>query len=436
MAKISKQGKKKNANIFVQMKNIWLWLKSDRKRIIATTIILVLGVSAFLLINKAKQTSVSYQTTTVQKGSVISAISASGKAISTSILPISTQTSGIVSKVYVKDGDKVYQGQKIATVTPDTAGQQTYLQALSSYTSAKNSLNSANISYYTLQAAAFAASNKYNSDTSLQNLKPDDPLYVQTNDAWLAAEANFLNQKNQVSLAKTNLSNASINLTNANPTITAPYTGTISNINLVEGMVIAASTNSTTGATSSQRIAVIKNNATPIINVTVGETDVPSIKVGQKATITFDSITDKTFTGVVATVDRIGTVANNVTSYGINIKLDSGSDQILPNMAATANIITDTATGVLYVPSSALVVENNQNMARTLVNGKEVDVPVEIGISSDTDTVITSGLTEGASVIVGTLSQTTTSPSAGTSVFSRSFGGGASGVGTIRMRGN
>jgi macrolide-specific efflux system membrane fusion protein len=206
-------------------------------------------------------------------------------------------------------------------------------------------------------------------------------------------------------------------------------------------MVITASTNSTTGAVSSQRIAVITNDATPIVNVTLGETDVPNIKIGQKATVTFDSITGETFTGVVATVDRIGTVSSNVTSYGVNIKLDTGSNLILPNMAATAGIITNTATDALYVPSAALITQNGSTYAKTLVNGSEVDVPVETGISNDTDTVITSGLTEGQTVITGTTSGTATTTT-GTSVFSsslRGFGGGGGATvrtGTTTGRGN
>jgi macrolide-specific efflux system membrane fusion protein len=412
-----------------KIKSFFGWVRADKRRLIGAIVIVVLLVFGIWKIASAGANKVQYQTSTVQKGTVVSTVSASGRAISTSVLPINTLTSGIVNKVYVKDGDKVVKGQVIATVTPDTTGEQTFAQAYSSYISAENALNQANNSYYTLQAAAFAASNKFSTDPTLQNLNQNDPAYVQANDAWLAAQANFLNQKNQVDQANVNLSNASINLANSSPTITSPYTGTISNVNLVSGMVITASTNSTTGAVSSQRIAVIQNNATPIINVTLGETDVPNVKVGQKATITFDSITNETFTGVVATVDRIGTVSSNVTSYGVNIKLDSGSDQILPNMAATADIITATATDVLYIPSAALVTQSGQNYAQVLQNGKEVQIPVEVGISSDTDTVITSGLTEGETVVTGTVTAAT-STSSTRSVFSTS--GGGFGGGTIR----
>ena len=272
-------------------------------------------------------------------------------------------------------------------------------------------------------------------DAVARTLATNDPTYIQQNDAWLASEASFLNQQTTLKQAQASLSNAAINLQLSSPTITAPYTGTVSNLNLVTGMVITntGSTSSSGASTvSSSRVAVIKNDATPIVNVTLGETDVPNVKVGQKATVIFDSITDKTFTGVVATVDRIGTVSSNVTSYGVNIKLDSGSDLILPNMASTADIIVNTATDALYVPSASLTIQNGVTYAKTLSGGKEVNVEVTTGISDDTNTVILTGLTEGETVITGTVSKTTsaTKSSTGTSVFSgtlRGVGGGASG---------
>ena len=428
--------------IISKLKAFWGWLRADKKRLIGAAIVLAILIFGIWKIRSASTGKVQYQTSTVQKGTVVSTISASGKAISTSVLPISTDTSGIVTKVYVKDGDQVVKGQKIADITMDTSGQLQYAQALGSYYSAQSGLVSANNAYYSMQAAEYVANQKFMNDAVARTLDITDPTYIEEDDAWLSAQASFLNQQTTLSQAKVSLSNAAINLQLSSPTITAPYTGTIADINLVEGMVITASTNSTTGAVSSQRIAVIKNEATPIVNVTMGETDVPNVKIGQKATITFDSITDKTFTGVVATVDRIGTVTSNVTSYGVNIKLDSGSDQILPNMAATADIITSTAIDALYVPSASLITQNGSTYAKTLIGGKEVDVVVETGISDDTDTVITSGLTEGQAVITGTTSKTTTTSSTGTSVFSsslRGFGGGGGAVvrtGATTGRGN
>lgn len=408
----------------LKLKSFWQWLKEDKKRLMgAGVLILIIAVVAWR-VGASKSSQPKYQTSTVQKGTVVSTISASGKAISTSILPISTDASGIVSKVYVKDGDKVVKGQKIAAITLDTDGQKQYSSALASYLSSKNSLASANSGLYSQQSSEFSANQKFINDAVARNLDTKDPTYIQEYADWKAAEAKYLQQQTTIEASQQSFNNAALTLQESSPTITAPYTGTISDINLVEGMVITSSTNSSTGEVSSQRIAVIRNESTPIINVTLGETDVPNVKIGQKATVTFDSITDKTFTGTIATVDRIGTVSSNVTSYGVNIKLDSGSDQILPNMAATADVIVDTAIDALYVPSAALVTQNGSIYAKTLQSGKEVDVPVQTGISSDTDTVATSGLDEGQIVITGTTTAIISNSSSRTSVFSRSFGGG------------
>jgi RND family efflux transporter MFP subunit len=420
-------------------KTFWNWLRSDKKRLIGAVVVIIILIFGIWKIASSKSSKVQYQTSNVQNGTVVSTISASGRAISTSVLPINTQASGIVTAVYVKDGDKIIKGQKIADLTLDTSGEQQYSQALAGYYSAKSGLVSANNAYYNTQAAEYAANVKFMNDAVARTLDVTDPTYIQEDDAWLAAQASFLNQQNTLSQANASLNNAAINLQLSSPTITAPYTGTVSNINLVVGMVItntSSTSSSGTSTVSSQRVAVITNNSTPIVNVTLGETDVPNIKIGQKATITFDSITGETFTGVVATVDRIGTISSNVTSYGVNIKLDSGSNLILPNMAATADIITDTATDALYIPSTALVIQNGTTYAKTLVSGKEVDVAVETGISSDTDTVITSGLSEGETVITGTVTAgSSTTRSTGTSVFSSSLRGIGGGAGAVRVSG-
>jgi multidrug efflux pump subunit AcrA (membrane-fusion protein) len=418
-----KKNKEEQKNV---IQKVWTWIRADKKRWIAG--IVILAIALFGVINIVKNSGKNkntYQTSVVTKGTVVSTISASGKAITTSSLTVGTNASGIVSKVYVKDGDKVFKGQKIAEITLDTDGALKNAQAYASYLSAANGVNSANNNYRSSQATL---ANVYD---QIKGHDTDETL-VQKETRTKAEVAND-NAYDQTKSAQANLISASLLYQQSSPIIISPGLGTISSISLVEGMVITnTNTSSSTSTISSQRVAVIKNDATPIVNVTLSETDVPNVKIGQKATVAFDSITDKTFTGVVATVDRIGTVSSNVTSYGVNIKLDSGSDAILPNMAATADIITDSATDVLYVPSSSLITQNGSTFAKTLVNGKEVDVAVEAGISSDTNTVITSGLTEGQTVITGITTAASTSSTTTRSVFST---GGFGGGGAVRVQG-
>jgi macrolide-specific efflux system membrane fusion protein len=411
--------------ILKKLVKFWFYLKADKKRLLVAALVVAILVIGIGRIIASRQSKVNYQTAKASKDTLVSSISASGKTMTAGILTINTQASGIVSKVFVKDGDKVYQGQKIAEIKLDSAGLQQSAQSWASYLSAVSSLDGANSSLYTLQSQMFAANQKFINDAVARNLATDDPTYIQEYADWKAAEAKYLNQTNTINQAKAGLSSASISYQQNAPVISVPFAGEIQSLSLVEGMVLSNTSSST--STSNQKVAVIKSETNPIVAVDVSEVDVVNIKIGQKATITFDSIPDKTFTGTVATVDREGSTSNNVTSYSVKIKLDTNSEQILPNMAVTANIITDTKSSVLSVPSSALQTLQGQTVARVLRGGKEVNVPVETGIVSDSKTEIVSGLSEGDEVITAVTSTTATSTNR-TSVFGgatlRGFGGG------------
>lgn len=390
--------------------------------------IALLGLIIFGLLKLLgpKSSGVTYQTATVSKGTVVSTVDTSGTVMTANIVDISTNASGVVKKVYVKDGDHVVAGQRIADITLDTTGQQKTAQAWASYLSAKNSLASANANYYTQQASEFSANQKFINDAVARNLETTDPTYIQEYATWKAAEAAFNNQAGQVAQSKSSLTSAWLSYQATAPTVVAPMTGTVSNVSLVEGMVLSASNSTTT--VSNQRVAVINNGSKPIISFNLTEVDVPKVKVGQKATITLDSLADKTFTGTVMTVDRIGSSSSNVTSYPVVIQLDTDSENILPNMTANASIIVDTKTDVLMVPSTAVKTSNGVSTVERMVNGKPETVTVETGITSDSDTEIVSGLAEGDTVVTATINSSTTRTTTGsTSVF-----GGGSSFGALR----
>lgn len=400
-------------------KRLSTWLLFSKKRIIVVVGVVLVCLFGFWKIFINKSDKVSYQTATVEKKTLISSVSASGKAISTNILEINTKATGVVKKVYVKEGDTVYKGQKIAELTLDSAGELSYLQALNSYQSAKNSLESANSSLYSLQSSAFSANQKFINDAVARSLATDDPTYIQQYADWKAAEAKYNQQAAVIAQAKTNLSNASLSLSTLSPIITSSYSGKIENLSLTEGLNI----------TGQKRVATVSLSGTPIVEVSLSEVDVNKVKIGQRAVVTFDSLTDKTFTGVVATLDRLGSTSSNVTTYVANIKLDSKSSEILPNMAGTAKITINSVVDSLVIPSSAIQTTNNMYYAKVLKEGREELVEVSLGIEGDDGVEVKSGLSEGQTVITGTtsVSKTTKSTTSTKSVFS-SVGGGGGGM--------
>lgn len=397
-------------------KRLSTWLLFSKKRIIVVFGVVLVCLFGFWKVFINKSDKVSYQTATVEKKTLISSVSASGKAISTNILEINTKATGVVKKVYVKEGDTVYKGQKIAELTLDSAGELSYLQVLNSYQSAKNSLESANSSLYSLQSSAFSANQKFINDAVARSLATDDPTYIQQYADWKAAEAKYNQQAAVIAQAKTNLSNASLSLSMLSPIITSSYSGKIENLSLTEGLNI----------TGQKRVATISLSGTPIVEVGLSEVDVNKVKIGQRAVVTFDSLTDKTFTGVVATLDRLGSTSSNVTTYVANIKLDSKSSEILPNMAGTAKITINSVVDSLVIPSSAIQTTNNMYYAKVLKEGKEELVEVGLGIEGDDGVEVKFGLSEGQTVITGTtsISKTTKSTTSTKSVFSSVGGGG------------
>jgi len=401
------------------MKKIKELFKNKKKVVIGVILVIVLGTAGWRILGKEKQT-IQYQTARAEKGTLIVSISASGQVSSANNTSISTQASGVVTKVFVQNGQKVKTGDKIAELELDLDGKLRASQAWSSYQSAKNNLETAKYTLYTLDSAMWSANRTFVNDALARGLLTYDPTYIQENDNWLAAEAKYINQKNVVSQSQTSLNSAWLSYQQVSPIIYAPISGTVTGLSLQKGMVLVAQS-TTSGAASSQEIASIKTDAPAQLSVDLTEVDVVKVKIGDKATITLDAFPDKTYTGKVISINAIGSVSSGVTSYPAVISLDAESPEILPNMGVTAKIITDVVDEAILVPSAAIQTENEQSIVRVLKNGQASQVPVEIGVSNDTQTVVISGLNEGETVVTGVVSS---SMGKTTDTTSSPFGGG------------
>lgn len=385
-------------------------------------VVLVIGIVAWFGVHALTNTSTSpvYQTEQAEKGTLVVAVSVSGQVSSANSAEVTTQASGVVKTVYVKDGDAVKAGQKIADLDLDLTGQQRSQQAYASYQSAQNNVDSAKANLYTSQTTLLTEWESYMAKAQNSTYEnPDDSPntgnrqltdFVITQDEWLASEAKYKVQQNAILQAQTALSSAWYSYQQSSASIVAPISGTITGLSLQPGSVITAQTNSS-GGSSSQRIASVKTDAPPTVSLNLTQIDAPKVKAGNKATLSFDSLPDKTFTGEVVSVDTIGSVSSGVTTYPAIIKLDSVIDGLLPNMSATASIITETKDNVLLVTTTAIQTQNGTHTVRVTKNKQVTSVPVEIGTANDTQTEIVSGINEGDTVVT---SVTTGTKSSGT----------------------
>jgi multidrug efflux pump subunit AcrA (membrane-fusion protein) len=412
-----------------------LWIKIGL--VVVSIGILVFGANALF---GTKKSATTYQTGVVEKGTLVVAVTGSGTVSSANNTNITTQATGVVSKLYVKDGDVVKSGDKIMEIDLDLDGKQTETQALASYQSAKNNVESAKANMYSMQSAMFtnwdsfmtiAQNGTYQyEDGTPNNINRSLPEFHIANDNWLAAEAKYKLQQNIVYQTQTSLSSAWSAYQKASSTVYAPISGTVSGLALQEGSVINSNASSQNSNVSNTKIANVKTDATPIVSINLTEIDVPKITIGDKATITLDAYPDKTFTGKVVSIDTVGSITSGVSTYPTVIKLDTDTTSILPNMAVSASIITNRKNDVLMVPTSS-VQQNTDGTyyVQVMKNNIPTDVAVETGLSSDTSTEILSGLAEGDTVVTATMKAATTSTTTTTSPFS-TFGGARTGGAT------
>jgi len=388
------------------MDKIKAWLKKNKKILFIGAFFVFLLILAVVFFGQKKNKE-NYQTNKVQKETIISSVSASGSVISANIMAVNSQTTGIVKTVYVQNGQLVRKGDKLIEIELDQNGTKQNQQNYAAYLSAKNSFESAKYTQNSLQAEMFGKWDTFKELAESSNYQNDDGTPKYENRAlpefhipekeWLAAEAKYKNQDQVIKQAESALASSWSTYELSSPTVTAPISGTVEGLSVVEGMVIS---NQGNDSEASNNLGYIKSaNANPVVSVNLSEVDVNTVKTGQKATITIDSYANKTFTGSVLTVNKIGAVNNNVTQYPALIQLDSASSAILPNMAVTANIIVATKVNVLIVPSAAITTTNGQPTVTVLQNNQPLSTAVETGISSGTKTEIVSGLKEGNLII-------------------------------------
>lgn len=230
----------------------------------------------------------------------------------------------------------------------------------------------------------------------------------------------------------------------ADYSIRARFDGTISGLTAKTGDAVSPATVLGTLITR-QKLA----------HISLNEVDVAKIKNGQKTTLTFDAIPDLTLTGEVEEIDAIGAVSQGVVTYDVTIAFDTQDARVKSGMSVSAAIITDVKQNVLLVPNSAIKTQGNthtvqvvdgvlspadlaSNATGIVLKNRPRSQSVEIGLSNDESTEITTGLQDDERIVVRTIqsSASATPPSSqSSSVRIPGLPGGGGGRGGFRTGG-
>lgn len=183
-----------------------------------------------------------------------------------------------------------------------------------------------------------------------------------------------------------------------------------------------------TGADAPAGAAITIAARTLVVETSVVESDVSSIKLDQAASVTVNAI-DQTIDGTVTEIAPSAETggSSGVVSFAITVQLSQAPQQLRPGMSADVTIVTASASGVLTIPSRALSGTGGSYAVRLVgADGSVQTRSVSVGLVTDSLAEIKSGLAAGDAVVTGT-SSTSTLGTGGTGTGRGGFNGGAFG---------
>lgn len=176
--------------------------------------------------------------------------------------------------------------------------------------------------------------------------------------------------------------------------LTADYDGTVKSIPDIDDSSSDSSEDTST-------VFEICPDKTMTVSVSIDETDILSLSVGQKVDVSVTSISDETFEGEITEIDRTGTSSNSVTTYTASIQIEK-AEGMLAGMSASANISITSVENALIIPVDALNKTSSTAYVYTTYDEENETfggmTEVEYGISNSNYVEIKSGLNEGDTV--------------------------------------
>ena len=387
--------------------------------LIAITAIIVL--TAMRSGNKATNVRIE----AVQKRDLIASVTASGNVTPRTKVDLSSDITGKIVRLDVKEGQMVSKGQFLLQIDPQEA-QANVQRAEAALSAAKAAAAQAKASLIQAQKSLERSLQMKKSnpqliaDEQLEQLRTT----VDVDQATLEAQQHLVDQ-NAAQLAQ-------VKSALGKTTIYAPMAGRVTRLNVEGGETAIMGTLNKDAAT----LLTISDMAVLETKVKVDETDVARIQVGDSAMVQIDAFPDTTFRGRVTKISNsavksaTATQANGdqAVDYEVTIQLLDVPPETRPDFSATAKIVTDSRRNVLSIPIIALTVRENETLQsgdtavglgkpkpKKEVGKKDVEGvfvvgndskvtfrQVRRGITGEKHFEVLSGLKEGERIVAGT----------------------------------
>lgn len=263
-------------------------------------------------------------------------------------------------------------------------------------TSQAQTLQTATIDYNTALANYNVSASNIANDNSVKQAQLQlDRDQIALEQAQKNLDTTARTSQAQLDSAQISVQQAQRNLEKAR--IYAPYNGVVSAVNF--------NPNDTAGTGA----AVVMADLSQLqVKLTIAEVDIAKIKTGQAVQLTLDALPGQTYTAKVLSVSPVGTVTQGVVNYPVYVTVTNSDGQVKPGMTANLAINVEERDNVLLLPLRAVRTTGNQKSVTVNYKGQSIAVPVQTGLTNDTNVEILSGLQEGDVVQLTTTTTRTT----------------------------
>lgn len=298
-----------------------------------------LAIGGYVLFSGDRKEPVRYRTAKVERGAVVSVVSATGTINPVVSVQVGTQVSGMIKSLHADFNTRVKAGQTVAVIDPEPFKARRE-QAASNLEMAR-------------AAAAKARTDLAQRKRELERLKPlMADQFVSQNDLDLAM-TNYESAEAQVRVAEAQVRQAEAALNAADldlkyTIIRSPVDGIVVARNVEVGQTVAASF-------STPNLFLIALDLTKMqVDTNVSESDIGGIVEGMEATFTVDAYPGVQFDGVIRQVRLAPINVQNVVTYNVVVGVDNQDLRLKPGMTANVSIVVARKNDVLKVPNAAL----------------------------------------------------------------------------------
>ena len=159
-------------------------------------------------------------------------------------------------------------------------------------------------------------------------------------------------------------------------------------------------------ATSSNYIEV-SNISNVIVNISINESEIPNIKVGDDVEIVLTSDSSKKYTGKISKISSVGTYSSSGSTFAAIVSLENDGD-IKVGMSVSCTINIEEHADVLAVPIGAVQINGDRRYVLVVDGNETKEVDVTTGLSDENYVEIKSGLTTNDMVRVVTVTKQNT----------------------------